>query len=133
MTLKNTLKDLHISQEMLIFAEDLFGLRCHGQAALRFSENLWNMNHFIRSQFVESFSKIVEHPKLGLESFTTFPYGCSFSEIADNDPYVLHHTFVLKIKWLCLCQIQRNIRICRLTFTTIWWSLVELQRKPAVI
>lgn len=52
------------------------------------------MNHFIRSQFVESFSKIVEHPKLGLESFTTFPYGCSFSEIADNDPYVLHHTFV---------------------------------------
>lgn len=42
----------------------------------------------------ESFSKIVEHPKLGMESFTIFPNGCSFSEIADYDPYVLHHTFV---------------------------------------
>lgn len=52
------------------------------------------MNHFIRSQLVESFSKIVEHPKLGMESFTIFPNGCSFSEIADYDPYVLHHTFV---------------------------------------
>lgn len=52
------------------------------------------VKHFIRSEFVESFSKIVEHPKLGLESFTIFPHGCSFSEIVDNDPYVLHHTFV---------------------------------------
>lgn len=52
------------------------------------------VKHFIRSQFVESFFKIVEHPKLGMESFTIFPNGCSFSEIADYDPYILHHTFV---------------------------------------
>ena len=53
------------------------------------------VKQFIRREFSDSFSKLVRHPKLGLESFSAFPHGCTFSEIAEHDPYILHHTFVV--------------------------------------
>lgn len=53
------------------------------------------IKRFIHNEFADSFSKLVRHPKLGIESFSAFPHGCTFSEIAEHDSYILHHTFVV--------------------------------------
>lgn len=50
---------------------------------------------FIQKELKKTTTKFVKHPKLGWEGFAIFTNGYSFSELADRDPYILHHTFVV--------------------------------------
>lgn len=49
---------------------------------------------FIQKELKKTTTKFVKHPKLGWEGFCIFTNGYSFSELAEHDPYILHHTFV---------------------------------------